>query len=630
MENSDTSEWGEDLTYKSQTTMKHLYLKKIKYLIILFVLLGTCTIQAQSWQWGKRGGSTDNTIFNYDSWEQIQSMATDSNGNVYILGTVGIANCNINGVPLETYGSYSGGGSATTDGIVASFTCDGMLRWSKIIGGNFSDRVRTLKLDTDNNVYIAAQIYNRQDDFFFPGTNPQAHIGAEFPIPYAVDLNDGVSTSNSNNQSLYLIKYNSEGVLQWHSTPQSDDISYAAGFGDAGNIDLQVDATGICYWMCILNPGTYANGTLNVTQQGIYMFKYNSSGSIIESILLDIQTGTTTPANFRFVRNHTNGNLYISHFLNKSGGSTNSAIVGGQTVNFTGYVAAFNAQGTFLWKRENNSLGSWSNNSFDLTIDADNNIYTIGAAGTVGSSIEPDAVMESFNGIQFTAPPGSQAQPCPYIIKMDANGNTLWQTNGFTNYPGSPRAVVLNGNEVAIVGGQPGMIWGNVNISSNMGYDPYLARFNKETGAVIAIETLTSSTVADDFATAVTADSQGNYYVGGMFSNQITVGSSVLQKVGGERDFFLAKFGTANCSLDVPENKTQGFKAYPNPVNNQLFVDSQTSQTYIMYSILGSKISEGTLSVGNSIDCSNLTSGVYLLNLMDTLGNVSTVKFVKQ
>jgi hypothetical protein len=27
--------------------------------------------------------------------------------------------------------------------------------------------------------------------------------------------------------------------------------------------------------------------------------------------------------------------------------------------------------------------------------------------------------MESFNGIQFNAPPGS-CQPCPYIVKMDA------------------------------------------------------------------------------------------------------------------------------------------------------------------------------------------------------------------
>ena len=257
--------------------MKKLYFLNYKYLLPVLLLFGTFTTQAQSWQWGKRGGSTDNTIFNYDSWEKIQSMATDTNGNIYILGTVGIANCDIDGVEKETYGSYTGGGSASTDGIVASFTCNGTLRWSKIIGGNFSDRVRTLKIDVDNNVYVAAQVYNRQDDFFNPGANPQAHIGAEFPIPYAVDVSDGVSTVNSNNQSLYLIKYNSEGVLQWTATPQADDISISTT-GNSLNVDLQVDALGNSYWACYLGVGTYGNGTINVTEATIYILKYSSLG----------------------------------------------------------------------------------------------------------------------------------------------------------------------------------------------------------------------------------------------------------------------------------------------------------------------------------------------------------------
>lgn len=609
--------------------MKKHYFLDYKHVIASFLILATSTIQAQSWQWGKRGGSTDNTIQNYDTWERVHSMATDTNGNVYILASVGIANCNIDGIPLETYGLYTGGGTASIDYVLASFDCSGTHRWSKVIGGNTNDRLRTLKLDADNNVYIAAQIYNIQDNFFFPGTNPQAHVGAEFPIPYAVDVSDGVSTANSNNQSLRLIKYNSEGVLQWTATPQADDISLS-NTGNSLNVDLQVDSLGNSYWACYLGVGTYGNGVLNVPVAGIYILKYNSLGIFTGFVQPDIQIGLTTPANFRFVRNHTTGNFYISHFLSKSGSNPNSAVVGGQTVNFTRYVAAFTAQGTLLWKRENNSLQGWSGESFDLVIDAENNIYTIGAAGTVQPSAEPGAIMESFNGIQFNAPPGSQSKPCPYILKMDANGNNLWQTNGFTNFTGSPRAVVLNGNEVALVGGQPGMLWGTINISNNMGYDPYLARFNKDTGTIIAIETFTSSTVADDFATALTADAQGNYYMGGMFSNQITVGTSVLQKVGGERDFFLAKFGTSTCSLDVPENKGQGIKIYPNPVKSQLFINSQEKQQYQIYSILGSKILEGNLVVGNGIDCSGLTSGVYFINLTDDSGNVSTSKFVKE
>ena len=84
------------------------------------------------------------------------------------------------------------------------------------------------------------------------------------------------------------------------------------------------------------------------------------------------------------------------------------------------------------------------------------------------------------------------------------------------------------------------------------------------------------------------------------------------------------------CALGTEDfNKTK-INFYPNPVQNQLFIETQETQTYQIYSILGVKISEGRLSVGSSIDCSNLTSGVYLLSLTDNEGLSKTVKFVKQ
>ena len=84
------------------------------------------------------------------------------------------------------------------------------------------------------------------------------------------------------------------------------------------------------------------------------------------------------------------------------------------------------------------------------------------------------------------------------------------------------------------------------------------------------------------------------------------------------------------CNLGTENFNQKKVHLYPNPVQNRLFIDIQEIQHYQIYSILGVKISEGTLSVGSGIDCSGLTSGVYLLSLTDGLGNVSTSKFVKQ
>ena len=84
------------------------------------------------------------------------------------------------------------------------------------------------------------------------------------------------------------------------------------------------------------------------------------------------------------------------------------------------------------------------------------------------------------------------------------------------------------------------------------------------------------------------------------------------------------------CTLGVDDFSTKKIMLYPNPVQNRLFVNNEETQEYEIYSVLGTKISDGMLAIGSSIDCSGLSSGVYLLNLTDGSGNVSVLKFIKQ
>ena len=84
------------------------------------------------------------------------------------------------------------------------------------------------------------------------------------------------------------------------------------------------------------------------------------------------------------------------------------------------------------------------------------------------------------------------------------------------------------------------------------------------------------------------------------------------------------------CNLGTETFNQKKVHLYPNPVQNRFFIDSEETQQYQIYSILGVKISEGTFAVGSAIDCSGLTSGVYLISLTNDLGQSSTLKFVKQ
>ena len=84
------------------------------------------------------------------------------------------------------------------------------------------------------------------------------------------------------------------------------------------------------------------------------------------------------------------------------------------------------------------------------------------------------------------------------------------------------------------------------------------------------------------------------------------------------------------CNLGTETFNQKKVHLYPNPVQNRFFIDSEETQQYQIYSILGTKITEGTIAVGSAIDCSGLTSGVYLISLTNDLGQSSTLKFVKQ
>ncbi|MBK8599796.1 MAG: hypothetical protein IPN80_03910 [Flavobacterium sp.] len=97
-------------------------------LLSLISSLSLSSLYAQSWQWGKSGGTTDsfNTLT-----EQVRSACTDIYGNVYLVSEVASSNSQVDGVPKQNYNN----GFGLTDAVVASFSCTGVYRWSKIIGG---------------------------------------------------------------------------------------------------------------------------------------------------------------------------------------------------------------------------------------------------------------------------------------------------------------------------------------------------------------------------------------------------------------------------------------------------------------------------------------------------------------
>jgi hypothetical protein len=90
-----------------------------------------------------------------------------------------------------------------------------------------------------------------------------------------------------------------------------------------------------------------------------------------------------------------------------------------------------------------------------------------------------------------------------------------------------------------------------------------------------------------------------------------------------------------DCSLGVTDIENFNFNLYPNPAKNKLFLTSKNTTenlTLKIFNLEGKLLSRQKVELQNQtfIDVSNLTSGIYFLNIEDENGNTTFKKFLKQ
>ena len=172
--------------------------------------------------------------------------------------------------------------------------------------------------------------------------------------------------------------------------------------------------------------------------------------------------------------------------------------------------------------------------------------------------------------------------------------------------------------------------WQNLSfVSPSQNIHAYIARFNKNTGNIISINPL--GTTSSDSGAALATDSKGNYYLGGSFTDTMTAGVSTLVKSGGTEDFFIAKFGSTNCDfLANADFEKDILKGYPNPVKNAVQLNNTESGSYVLYDALGTRIQTGQLEPEEIINVEHLASGIYLLQLQNQSGITQEIKLVKE
>ena len=577
---------------------------KIKFLYII-VLVPIFSF-SQSFQWIKDGGSAENLGTN--DYEQVYSIATDSEKNIYVLSKVGMSNLNVDGHPKTNCDNPS---YSPTDIVLASFSCNGTYRWSKIIGGESAEYIDAVQVDSQDNVYIAGKMSTCNDG------------SALQPYPGRIE-NDYAFTNTANSCNLiFLAKFNKFGVFQYIKRPQlnttpSNVYTYTGTF----NFQIQND---ILYWFVWLPPGVYADGAFTNSTTDThtpYVLKYNLDGSFIGATQLGTVQGIDS-AIVKYYRNPNNGLYYMTYVRTQTSATFS---INGQPVVNSAALVCYDNNGNLLWKRENNNNNANYMKFYDLDFDPQNNIYI---AGTMGGNN-----VNSFIGYSIVI-----LNTPAFVMKVDATAsNVLWASHHNTLATSGYGALVYNGIEVAFTGwcGGTNFTWGNQSIYVTAPgdlQDVLLARFNSTTGACLSLNNIRSTAGSTDRGTALAVDASGDYIVGGGFAATLyDTNNNTVVNEGGTTDFFIAKFATQACSpLSTATFEETTLKVYPNPVVNEVTVPVEEDASYTLYTITGQTVKQGKLTkVNNSIGMHNLSKGYYLLKVTNDNGNSQNFKVLKE
>jgi outer membrane protein assembly factor BamB len=619
----------------------------MKKTLLCAALLAATGMFAQDfqWQWAKRGGGTDKSLFengayDYDS-EQVVDVVIDADNNYYFLANITENNTEFDGTPVTVYNAVSME-SGYTDAVIIATDCEGTLRWTQAIGGGDQDFGYSLSLDNNGGLYIGMRVNNAsfQDGFLPP------HFNQDDAMPVIEEFSGGAYESY---RSLALLKYDTDdGELEWRVMPQGA----VDGLTRWGTIKQIVDSQGIIHALVGLRGGTHLEGEAVVPDTYTfdmkhYIVKYDSDGNQLDVLPLTLEGYLMEQySDFRYDENL--GRYYLAGFRN-AGGITELQDLSFNGTPFTqmAFILAFTETGEEVWRKEPVATDMFRDDRFyDIEIDDDSNIYVTGKFLDV---IESAPITMG----DFEFPSGLQGNVM-YIMKLNAAGEPQWiNTPDGYNLPqigniftGMHLAydLVINGNRIAVATQICNEIWGDIVFDrpTNHRSDPAIMILDKATGETLEVHDVMGTPGLDDAFTAITVDNDGNYVAGGPFLYELFTTEDdnipTLHKVlnsGSYTDFFMAKLAAGPCG--IPVSGTANFNLdhtmlYPNPASS--FVSIQTDDQLAGYEITnmqGRLVARGNFSNGqDTLSVESLSSGIYLVKLRTVEGKVITEKLVKE
>jgi hypothetical protein len=217
--------------------------------------------------------------------------------------------------------------------------------------------------------------------------------------------------------------------------------------------------------------------------------------------------------------------------------------VGGQPITKAIFASLFTPTGNLIWTRENKFA--------DAGIFSYRPVYA-NAKFYFGGGTRPYDTINTYIPVNNLS---SLPYAVDFAIVYDTLGNLVWGSNSSTDATGGESAVTVVNNKLYVGGSYVRAFkWGNNSLynPSNSGKKLYITELDITNGNNLRIDTIKGTFGYDDNGKCLIADNRGNVYLGGSIGGTVTINNQTITSSGGTSDFFIAKFGTANCSNVVP------------------------------------------------------------------------------
>lgn len=561
------------------------------YLILFPLLLSQLIYSQASFNWVKSIGGNLN--------DGAYQLELDNSGNIYLAGYFeGTCDFDPN---INVTNLTSNGGK---DIFIQKLDSNGNLIWAKSFGGNMEEFVRSIAVDSKNNVYLTG---------YYEGT-----------CDFDPSNSNHFLTSSNFSKDIFIEKIDSNGNFVWVKVLYGDSLYWDEGMGIVIDSEDNIYIAGTFDETVDFDPDS--TGIYNVNSNGgddIFIQKLDSNGNLIW-----VKTfGGSSEDKCLNLTIDKNNNLYTTGgfegTVDFDPSSTPFPIAsqGGKDV----FIQKIDSSGNFIWAKTFRGIDNQY--GFSLKTDSKLNVYI---TGIMKMTVDFDPSFSVFN---LT----SNGNDDIFVAKLDSNGNFEWANTmgsslsdyGWNIETDSIGNSFITGYYYNTVDFDPGI--GVLNLTSNGSTDIFIQKLDPS-GNLDWVYSIGGVSV--DTGHEIEINTSNDIYIAGTYAASVdfdpSVGGTFNENSNGSGDIFLLKLSDIN--VDIPEKIIDkiSLNIYPNPTQEYLTLSNIQNEIYSINILdINGRLIKVIEDFNSNINVQDLIPGIYFLKI-ESINSVFVKKFIKK